>query len=248
MSMMYENEEELFDPSSTDEFLSQVPLALIEENINIQFENPDNYRMDYVSEFIRSYLYSMRIVEDVDEKDSVEQLKDEFVDFMENAFTKRLGIGIENLEELGAESALNTVLFTYRFFVLNVRKNYLNFIYNYIQKNRVELVSKLPRKKDITSQAFKKTIDEDDVIILANLSKAIEICLYDERVDIDEFLTLCAGSTNSLEAEFVLDKFNNFEMTGNFLPRYRRMLKDSMKVRIEAEIRNRILKKYRDAQ
>lgn len=229
----------------TESFLAQLPVGLIKESIETQFKDPENYRMDYVSSFMQSYQYSIENMEDDDDKDTIEEMKDNFIDFMVQLFEKRLHLGFENFEEMGDGDKLDTLLFTYRFFILGIRKNFLNVIWNYIQENKEDLQTKVHRKKDITSQTFRKEISEEDTTIIANLSEIIDMCLMNENLDVDEFFRLAEGNNPSTELTIISEKFDNFEITGNFVPHYVRMLRSPMRIRIEGELRNRILKSYR---
>ena len=49
-----------------------------------------------------------------------------------------------------------------------------------------------------------------------------------------------------LETEFVSDKYDLIDITGNFVPQYVNMVDSEFKVEIESKVRNKILKKYPD--
>lgn len=236
-----------YDVTQTDStFLSQVPVALLADNIVTQFANPDNFRMDYVASFIDSYNYSKEFIEDDDELRELNSHHDEFMEFMKDTFSNKLGLGIVDFGEMGFEEQENLIHFTYRFFIINMKNNFFNLFYNFINENKDFLIENSKRKKDVTSQAFRKELTEEDALILANLSDIMNYVMTDAELTSDDFLRLCEGETPSTEVTLVAEYFDDFILTGNFVPYYVRMLRTPMRIRIEGEIRNRILKKYRE--
>ena len=235
--------------SQNDEtFLSQVPVALLKENILTQFNDPEHFRMDYMASFINSFTYSKEFIENDDEMEALRTVHDEFMFFMKDTLTEKLGVGINDFGEMGYDEQEELIHFTYRFFIIRLKQNFFNLFYNYICENKDALVgvSSFRRKKDITSQAFKKEIGDDDTIILANLPDIMHYIIYEANLTIDDFLRLCEGEESSTELTLVTKYFDDFILTGNFIERYARMLRISMRIRIEGDIRNRILKKYRE--
>jgi len=229
-----------------DSFLSQVPVALLEENILTQFRNPDNFRMDYIASFISSYKYSLGMIEDDDEKMELVSQHDEFMNFMQDTLFEKLGIGINNFGEMSYEEQEDLVHFVYRFFIINMKQNFFNLFLNYINRNKEMLLENAVRRKDVTSQAFKRELPEEDTIILANLSDIMNYVINDAELTVDDFLELCEGESPSTELTLMSEYYDDFIITGNFIERYTRMLRIPMRIRIEGDIRNRILKKYRE--
>ncbi len=227
-------------------FLSQVPVALIEENILTQFSNPFNFRLDYVAEFISSYKYSLEFIEDDDELAELNARHDEFIDFMVEVLQKKLGLGINDLKEMSFEEQEDLIHFTYRFFIINMKTNFFNVFLNYINENKEALIENAVRRKDITSQAFRREVTEEDAIILANLSDIMNYIMAENTLLVDDFLRLCEGESPSTELTLVSEYFEDFILTGNFIQNYVRMLRIPMKIQIEGNIRNMILKKYRE--
>lgn len=238
------NDKENYESSS---FLSKVPVSLLKENITTQFKDPENFRIDYVSSFIDSFNYSIGSIEDSDEEEELLTLHDDFIEFMESMIYEKLGVGIEGLEELSRQDQEDLILFTYRFFIINIRKNFFNLFFNYIKEHKEELLANAKRYKDVTSQAFKKEISEEDTAILANLSEFMDCAIQDGRLTIDDFFRYCEGDKSCVETMFVTKAFDDFTLTGNFIKTYAKLVRPTMRIRIEAEIRNNILKKYREA-
>ena len=229
-----------------ESLLSLVPVALLEENILTQFSNPDNFRMDYVSSFINSFKYSKEFIEDDDEMETLMGNHDEFLQFMKTILFERLGVGINDFEEMSPEDRQDLIHFVYRFFIINIKQNFFNLFLNYINENKESLIENAKRKKDVTSQAFKREISDEDTTIIANLSDIMNFVMADAKLTVDDFLRLCEGDEPSTELTLVAEYYDDFILTGNFIEKYTRMLRVPMRIRIEGEIRNRILKKYRE--
>lgn len=235
-----------FNQPEDDEFLSKVPITVLEQSISTQFRDPNNFRVDYVASFIRQYKYSIENCESDEEIMDVNSLHDEFIDFMEKCLLDKLNVGIENLGDMSYDEQEELILFVYRFFLINIRKNFTNVFYNYIMENKERLVENAKRTKDITFQAFKDKLTEEDTIIIANLSDFIDECMEDGRLDVDDFLRLCEGDEPCTETVIVSDNYNEYILTGNFVSKYFRLLRTPLRIIIEGDLRSKILKPYRE--
>ena len=236
----------IYEPSDINDemFLSKVPLEVLEESIQNQFINPWEYRKkDYVQTVITKYVISKDNM-DEDELEDLEMLNEEFISFMIRMFDIYLDIGINDIDTLEMEDQHELIHLTYRFFIKNMKKNFVNLIINYINENKTDFYEELPKKKDVTSLLFKSEIDdEEDAAILSNLNQVINQILSID-FGVDEFLDLCQGDSSSLENDFVRKKFEDFTLVGNFVEKYIGMINDDFKIDLESKIRNRILKKY----
>lgn len=239
-----------YEPTELDDeiFLSQVPLQLIENSIEQQFEDPLEYRKkDYIQSFITKYDYSKEYMEDEDELVQLDLFHEEFLSFLEKIFEEKLNIGFVDLDEMDEEDQHELIHLTYRFFIKNIKKNFVNVVRNYIEENRKELQSSFEKKKDVTSLTFKTEIDDEtDVIILANLIEIIHNILdfVKENCDVDDFLKLCQDDEVILELEYVKSAYDRTDITGNFVELYVDMVDETFISDIQSKIRNKILKKY----
>lgn len=239
-----------YEPTELDDeiFLSQVPLQLIENSIKQQFDEPLDYRKkDYIQSFITKYEYSKEYMEDDDELVQLDLFHEEFLIFLEGIFEEKLKIGFNDLDTINEEDQNELVHLTYRFFIKNIKKNFVNVVYNYIKQNKKELQNSYEKKKDVTSLTFKTEIDDEgDVIILANLIEIIHNILdfVKDECDVDDFFKLCEGDEVNLELEFVKSSYDNLHITGNFVESYVDMVDETFCSEIQSKIRNRILKKY----
>ena len=154
----------IYEPSDINDemFLSKVPLEIIEESIQNQFINPWEYRKkDYVQTVITKYVISKdNMVED--ELEDLERLNEDFISFMLRMFDIYLDIGVNDIDILEMDDQHELIHLTYRFFIKNMKKNFVNLIINYINENKSELYDDLPKKKDVTSLHFKSEIDNEE--------------------------------------------------------------------------------------
>lgn len=242
------NIEYTYHPTDLEDevFLSEVPIEIIKESITTQFNEPFEYRKkDYVRSFISRYNFSKENLFD-DDLTLTEIYRDEFLKFMENTFENYLCIGFPDLEDKDEDTQDDLIHLTYRFFIKNIKKNFINLFSNFINDKRNETSSFCEKRKDITATNFKSEIDDDyDIQVLANLDNIIEgITAEVKNYTVDDFFKLCTGDELSLELEFVENAYFEFNITGNFIEKYFEMINDDFLVEIQSKLRNRILKKY----
>lgn len=243
------NTEYMYQPTDLEDelFLSEVPIELIQSSIKTQFEEPLEYRKkDYVQSFITKYVFSKdNLLED--DMIMLDVYRDRFLQFIEEIFYNNLSVGFTNLDDLSEEDQHELIHLTYRFFIKNIKKNFVNVIGNYINENRNEISQRYTKKKDVTALNFKTEIDDDyDILVLSQLGDIIDdiIDTLKQSDDVMEFFDLCLSDEPILELEYVKNAYNEMELTGNFIEKYLNMLDDEFLSEIQSKIRNRILKKY----
>lgn len=231
----------------SDMFLSEIPISLMKENIKSQFEDPLEHRKkDHLTTFLNMYHYSKENADAYEDEDldNIIELRDDFYAFMIQMFRQYLGIGFVNFDDLGEEKQDNLIHYTYRFFLMNIKKNFVNFVINTINKNKEMYVNEDEKKKDVTTLSFKKEVtDPADIAIISELGNIIDDILSEE-IDIDDFFELC-DNDNTLETRFVMKAFDDMVITGNFITPYIDMIDSDFRSEIESKIRNIILKKYK---
>ena len=240
-----------YKPNSldVDMLLSEMPLSLMKENIMAQFDDPLEYRKrDHVTTFINMYRMSknnVNIYED-EEIDNLNELRDGFYVFMQNLFKEYFDIGFVDFDDMEESEQDDLIHFTYRFFIINIKRNFVTFIINKIENNKDEYNNDIDKKKDIITLSLKKDIDNDnDLSILSSLPSIIDNILNDDTLDIDDFLDNC-DNDSTLETRFVKKAYDDFKITGNFIPKYIAILSDDFKTEIKSKVRNKILKKYQN--
>ena len=231
----------------SDRFLSDVPVSLMKENIKAQFKDPlENRKKDHISTFISMFNYSKDnydVYEDEDLDNTIE-LKDEFYAYIIELFRIYLGIGFNDFDDLSDDEQNELIHYTYRFFIINIKKNFVCLILNYIEKHRDEYFDD-DKKRDVTTLTFKREVtDPADVYILSNLATIINEILA-EDIDVDDFFDNCDDNDYCLETRFVSKQFDEFRLTGNFVKKYIEMLDKDFISSIESKVRNKILKKYK---
>lgn len=243
------NPEYNYQPTDLDDelFLSEVPIELIQSSIKTQFEEPLEYRKkDYVQSFITKYEFSKENLLE-DDMIMLDVYRDRFLQFIEQIFYNYLSVGFTNLDDLSEDDQHELIHLTYRFFIKNIKKNFVNVIMNYIIDHRSDISQTYTKKKDVTALNFKTEIeDEYDILVLSQLGDIIEEIIENlkQTDDVMEFFKLCASDEPILELEYVQHAYGEMELTGNFIENYLNMIDDEFLSEIQSKIRNRILKKY----
>lgn len=247
---MRDNYEYTPNDISYEEFLSEAPLDLIQESIKTQFSDPINYnKKDYIASFINMYNYSMSkasAFEDED-TDSLTYLRDKFYGFVLSMFQKKLGVGIVDFDDMSREDQDEIVHYVYRFFLTNCKKNITTLVMNYIDDHHDDYIPEGDDDdEDVTKNSMKRYVtDPADVYVLSHLSSVISEAL-DPEMDVDQFFEYCGANDDAcLETVFVKNKYDDFVLTGNFVPFYFKLTDyDEFLTEVEAKVRHKILKKY----
>lgn len=239
----YENE------SDEDEFLSMVPLNLTKESLKYQVSHPSEQRVDLIQTFIHGYEYSKSVVSDDDDRIELVSMRDDFLGFFEQLMYRMLGIGYPDLRDLPENEQNDLIHFSYRYFVMQMRENFVNLITNYVMDHLDELRASGLKRKDVSTIVYKKEFgDLEDASIIANLSGIIRNILTESDLSVEEFLILSQSDYPTMENTFVQDMYNDFKITGNFVPNYVNMIPSTMKVEIETRVRGKLLRKFRQME
>lgn len=242
------NSDYTYEPNTLEDelFLAELPVNILISSIENQFDDPLEYRKkDYVQSFITKY----ELLKDNTTDDfmaDVENIHDDFFRFVKDTFEERLGVGFVDLDNMSEDDMHDLVHITYRFFIKNIKKNFVNIVKNYINNNSDIILNNFEKKKDVTSLNFKAEIDDEyDVLVLSELGNIIEYIFDDiKNASIDEFFEYCDDNEYSLELDFVKNAYDNMELTGNFIEKYLEFINPDFEVEIQSKIRNKILKKY----
>lgn len=237
-----------YQPQDSDEevMLSELPLSIIKDSIKQQFDDPVTYGMnDFVQTFETRYIITK---EDMDEEneEEIETLYNTFIVFMRDIFKERLSLGFPELDDMTEEEQLELIHYAYRFFILNIKKNYTMLVWSYIQEYKAEIAEILPKKKNVSTNALREVIeDPDDITIISDMGECINLIVDNPDLTVDDFMKLSRGAEPNLENDFINEKYDDFNINGNFIPQYSRMLDPTTRIEIECNIRNKILSKYR---
>lgn len=246
MSNIFDDASYRPDDLNDEIFLSELPATLLQENIRSQFKEPMEYKkMDFVQTFIHKYMYTKENMEleSTDYDSDLPQIFQNFVIFMEDIFSEYLGIGLPTLDELSEDDQLELIHNTYRFFITNIKKNFVGMVTSYITLHSKLLTENYSKKKDVTTLSLKKEVDDQSkLMIISNLGDIIDF-IFAEEILVDEFMKLVYSYDPSFETEFVTAKFDSFDITGNFYENYVNMISMDFKSEIESKIRSKLLKK-----
>ena len=112
-------------------------------------------------------------------------------------------------------------------------------------KHKTELAEKLPKKKDVTTNTLKTVVsDEDEVTIMASITDCIDMILNEGNVSVEEFLQLSRGNDANLENDFINEKYDDFNINGNFVDEYSKLIDSITRTEIESHVRIMMLQKY----
>ena len=238
-----------FDYDSVEEdtevMLSELPLSIIKDSIKQQFDDPAKYGTnDFVQTFETRYVITKENMDEENEEE-INSLYIQFISFMRDIFKDKLSLGFPYLEDMSEEEQIELIHYTYRFFILNMKKNYLTFIFNYINEHKKELADALPKKKDVSTNTLKTVVtDEDEVTIMASIRECIDIILKDESITVDDFMRLSRGNDADLENDFINDKYDDFNINGNFVEQYKYLIDNVTRTEIESQVVIMMLQKY----
>lgn len=228
-------------------FLADEPFNLTKQHIRAQFRNPLELTIDYISNFIETYNYSLSQVETDEEQYKLDQFRDEFFEFMMNIFSKVLDVEFPEFEVKSEEEQFDLLHMTYRYFIINIKHNFANYCINYIDKNKELIISTLESKEDITTTGLKKYgVEDSDILILANLYNIIKTIIDNEETEITDFVDNSDWHDPWLETELMQERIESDDIVGNFYPKYKNMISESVLREIEGKVRNKILKKYKN--
>ena len=239
------------DFNDSESFLSEVPVNLLKENLINQFNSPSKFNTaDIMKGFIQSYKYSKADAMDDENEDAlleIESIRSDFISFVLMLFKERFGIGMPNIGDASEEDQDELLHFTYRFFIMNIRKNFVNAICNYVIDHADELKGIGNREKDITTIAYKRELDEPYLQIISNLEDIVNhiFTIMKNEFTIYDFLNICDSEIPSLETQLVISAYDADRLTGNFVEKYINSVSDSLRFDIEVKVRNLLFNHFR---
>lgn len=240
----------IFDDDVEDaDFLSEVPVSLIESSLEEQFIEPFEYRKkDYIEEYFTKYEDDKNNSILEDEYKGADEEHDEFISFVNSLFEKFLDISFVDIGDRPIEDQHELIHNTYKYFIKNIKKNFVSIVNNELKENLNNYLSNIDNtKRDVTYLTFKQEIDnEDDAILLSNLSAVIKDIIYNvvSEYSVEKFFEMSDyGEADSIR-QYVIDAYESFDLTGNFVKPYTEMIDTDNLIEIESKIRNFILKKY----
>ena len=182
-----------------EEFLSRVPLTLLKENLLYQVKHPtEDRKVDFLAPFIRGYEYSKSVVEEEEDKVELMEMRDSFLKFYEELMSRTLGIGFPNLYDIPENEQNELIHFTYRYFIMQMRGNFVNLICNYITEHMSELYEHGNKRKDVSAVAYKKELGSTmEAGIISNLSTIMDKILHESLLPWRTLL--CKRSTTYLK-------------------------------------------------
>lgn len=240
----------IFDDDVDDaDFLSEVPVSLIESSLEEQFLEPLEYRKkDYIEEYLTKYKDIKENNALEDEYKEADEDHAEFISFVRDIFEKFLDVSFVDLDDKPIDDQHKIIHNTYKYFIKNIKKNFVSIACNEITDNKSYYLSHIDSpKRDVTYLTFKQEIDnEEDALLLSNLSAVISdiISHVKEHYTVNKFFNMADYGEADYVRSYVMDAYEFYDLTGNFVPMYCDMVDTDFLIEIESKVRNFILKKY----
>ena len=115
-----------------------------------------------------------KIISKREELEKIEGYRSKFVSFVRDQLYQLLSIGLPDLEERSIKEQNKILSVVYRYFILNIRRNFLNLCKGYIEEHKNDLAKTYKRSADITALAQKNRVaDNRDLVILSSLPEIL---------------------------------------------------------------------------
>lgn len=260
MSQLFNDYDEYAD-TDTYGYLNSASVDLMIEYLREQINSPYDYQSkNYVDDFIGNYNFSKKAiltdyencegVEATEVNDMLTELgedRNKFVSVYLDLIYEKLSIGLNEFEEKPEEFQNNVMSIVYKYFILNIKRNYKNLCLTYILDHKQELARAYKRSGDITSLAQKHRInsnDSDYIVILSSLKDIIRDAI-NAPYDINEFVIATFGcDPPEYDQVLIKELIDKDIITGNFVPYYLSLVPTSLLDNIEFIIRYEILNKF----
>ena len=118
-----------------ERILGDLPIEVIKENILTQIDDPLLYSSDYADDVYSTFANAKEELDHIDVyREDIEEEYDKFSLFLLTNVSNRFNLGID--VGLLDTSQLNIMAYDcYVFFIVNLKENLENFLYNYIINN-----------------------------------------------------------------------------------------------------------------
>lgn len=260
MSQLF-NEYNEYTDTDTYGYLNSATVELMIEYLKEQINSPYDYQSkNYVDDFIGNYNFSKNaIMTDYENCEGIEteELNDalldlekdrnKFVNVYLNLLYEKLSIGFNDFEERTEDFQNNIMSIVYKYFILNIKRNYKNLCLTYIMEHKEKLAKAYKCSGNITSMIQKRrlsSIDSDYLVILSSLKDIIRDAIS-APYDINEFVLATFGfDPPEYDQVLIKELIDKDIITGNFVPMYLDLVPSSLLDNIEFNIRYEILNKF----
>ena len=129
-----------------------IPVLVLKESIANQFSDPTFSRKDFLSKILESIKSDKDEFQyDEEETQALNKIhSDLMVDLLE-LFQSYLGIGVNNIGELSDDDQDEIMITLYTYFILNMKKNFVQLVMYFIKNKTSEVLTISELKKDITT-------------------------------------------------------------------------------------------------
>lgn len=240
-------------------YLHGASVDLVIEYLKEQMRSPYDYQCrNYVDEFIGDYNFSKEALitdyenavgveaEEINQSlTEIDQYRDKFVNVFMNLMYDRLSVGFADFDDRSIEFQNKVMSIVYKFFILNIKRNYKNICLSFIEENKDELNKTYKHSGDMTLSVQKSRVsDTKDITLLSSLRDIIREAIQ-IPYDIDEFVLKTYGNDPPEYDQILMKELIDKDIiTGNFVPHYLKLVPESLLDNIEFNIRNELLNQY----
>lgn len=249
----YESNEYTPNTFESDMMLSAASEEMIMNLINDQIDSIESYNnQDFLSSFIYNY---KKTIEIFDEDETYLEVKNDEIlairSMMENVchklnkrFEEIFSVSLCDIEYNMEEEMIDILYMVYRFFIVNIRTNYINLINNILYNDKYvkKLIANYKVDKSVSLNAYKKiTDDKNTLIILTNLHSICKDIINNKlELEFEEYMSNMNGNIYT-EYEKINEYYDNYKISGNFINLYKRKLNAYLLSEIENECRSNII-------
>ncbi len=239
---------ELTSDLEIDSLLTDLPFDLMKENLRDQINDPLSTTINYVNVIMEKCdIIKQDYYEHSDVLNNINSSLRNFFDFIITEIDNKYRLDID-LSDQNDKTVILIGEALYNFLILRYKKNIGRYIYTYIVRNRkslIELLDKVPKKKDVTSISLRKKIkNKDDILIISNLPTLIKH-IINLNIDALDFIRY-ACNDEYYEGNMIKHLIVNGNITGNFVVNYLNLLineYDEIIDEIQTDIKLKLMKK-----
>lgn len=218
---------ELTNDYEINSLLSDLPLDLMIVNVKEQVETFQT-STDYMEIIMEKYNMLEEYLAETN-PEALPEVRDNFFKIFEElilVIKDKLDLEIDIEAEYENLPQLTYVL--YRFFILDFKSILTNFLYEFIRKNKKQLIAEYigTKKKDVTTLRYKKQMSKEDVIIITNLPDIIND-IKSLEIDSDDFITYILND-ESYEAEYIHSLMRAGRITGDIFTKFMDQMYDNV--------------------
>jgi|GEM_PF-3186136 len=195
--MINDSNRDFFTERDIDQIINtlsdDIVLKNIEDQINGILLDQKEIQTSYLPYFIQRYNYVMNKYKDNEEittkiKSAIEKVYEE----IKVLITEKFNIKVDFSESVTFNDRLELIESFYKFFIIDLQDNCINFLVNYItteRKNLVKAFKPNTNKKDLSFVNLKKYLNNENIFIVFNLDEIIDSIEIEDNAYLIDLMT-----------------------------------------------------------